>query len=61
MFKIKFMVKYKRFEKNIHNDKDIQEFFNVEITCAGWEIIYYNETIVSVDTKKIVVVCSKKG
>lgn len=61
MFKIKFMVKYKRFEKNIHNDKDIQEFFNVEISSSGWEIIYYNETIVSVDTKKIVVVCSKKG
>ena len=55
------MIKYKRFEKKIHNDDEIQEFFDGEITSRGWIIIYYNETIVSVNTKKIVVVCSKKN
>ena len=55
------MIKYKRIVKTINFDVDIQEFFDDEITAQGWEIIYYNEKIMGVNTLKITVVCCKNN
>ena len=36
------MEKYKRFKKELVDDKAIQEFLD-KITTEGWKIIYYDE------------------
>jgi len=52
------MEKYKRFNKEIKGDDEIQTFLD-ELTTDGWKIIYYDETIKDVKTMVITVVCSK--
>lgn len=52
------MEKYKRFNKEINGDNEIQTFLD-ELTTDGWNIIYYNEKIKDVKTMVITVVCKK--
>lgn len=52
-------IKYKRFEKElITGSPDYQEFLDTLIK-EGWQIIYYNEQLVSMFAHRVTIVAGK--
>ena len=52
-------IKYKRFVKDLDNERLIQGFLD-ELIVGDWEIIYYNETPKTVNILTIIVVVGKR-
>lgn len=52
-------IKYTRFQFKLNGNEAIQKALD-EVSSAGWDIIYYNEVIESVDILAITIIGGKK-
>lgn len=52
-------IKYKRFSKDVIDDKEIQLYFD-DLVQGGWNIIHYEEKIKDLKTLTLTVIVGKK-
>lgn len=52
-------IKYKRFYFKLNGNDAIQKALD-EVSAGGWDIVYYNEVIESVDVMALIIIGGKK-